>query len=377
MEKRNWTKEDFIELARPRIQAGFANPSIFAQELGLFFSEAGKHYDSATEDGKNYLDNALEGLAKLLERGLQSAPDTPDTRKMRRSVSLVRRKHFLAKDLIEVFETIKPSSGTEWISRALEVFTSTIQTLLDIMYDVTRVSQTGAVSLARVGLFYWLIDELIAAQSLARRNHSTLAYAHLRCTMEILDKIELFGERPELAELWMSGDEHEVWKKLAPPRVREMLTRPAFDPKRKSYDPLYEYLSEQGAHSTFTALRSRFQARRDEGGNLGIAFIIGGMSLPSRETSILMYCVMLANLAIIRSVSSFPGFLNLDEVVAMVTTVSDKTFNFFGQFMDQVDQGDYDQRPLEILMAAWRHMRDAGPETGEGDAAILPNSSQA
>jgi hypothetical protein len=194
--------------------------------------------------------------------------------------------------------------------------------------------------------------------------------------MEILDKIELFGEKPELAELWMSGDENEVWKKLAPPRVRELLTRQAFDPKKKSYDPLYQYLSEQGAHATFTALRSRFRARKDKDGTLGFAFLVGGMSLPGRETSILMYCIMLANMAVIRAVSSFVASLNLDEIAAMVNSLTDETFRFFGQYMDQEDQGKYERLPLDILAAAWRHMHDTGFEP-EGDrSASSPNSSQ-
>lgn len=358
MSEKQWTKEDFIEIARPKIAAGLSDPSTFQRQLYSFFAEITPHYEEATPEGKAYIDHVMNGFIGLLHSNLQKAPESAETRKLKRAVSTAQGKHFLAKDLMAVFEEI-PATSDEWISKAVDVFTRTLQSLLDIMHDVTRGTQTGAASLARIGLFYWMMDELIAAQSLARRRHATLSYTHLRCTMEILDKFELFGERPDLAELWMSGDERAIWKKLSPARVREQLAREAFDPSKKSYDPLYEYLSEQGTHSTFTALKSRFRAKRKpEDGSLGIAFIIGGFSSPGREVSILMYCIMLANLAIITAFAAFSDRLNLEDVHDMVIGVSDDTFNFFNEFLGTLDgHSDYDKQPLELLFAAWVEMR--------------------
>jgi hypothetical protein len=361
MTEKQWTKEDFIEIARPKMAAGLAEPSTFQHHLHSFFAEVAPHYENATPDGKAYIDHVMNGFIGILDSSLQSAPDTAETRKLKRMVSSVQGKHFMAKDLIEVFEET-PAESDEWISASLGVFTRTLQALLDIMHDVTRCSQTGAVNLARVGLFYWFIDEVIAAQSLARRHHSTLAYTHLRCTMEILDKIELFGEKPEFAALWMSGDEHAIWKKLSPARVREQLARDAFDPSKKSYDPLYEYLCEQGTHSTFTALKSRFRAKREplEGG-LNIAFIIGGYHSPSREISILMFCIMLTNLAIMKTFAAFENHLNLEDICSLVLAVSDDTFKFFNEFLEAMDKSNYDSEPLELLLSAWIEIRKSTP----------------
>jgi hypothetical protein len=86
-----------------------------------------------------------------------------------------------------------------------------------------RILRKGPAKIAILGLLYWLFDELTVAQYLARRNYSTLAYTHLRSVMEILDKIELFTMKPETAELWASGNEREIRKKLSPPHVMEML----------------------------------------------------------------------------------------------------------------------------------------------------------
>lgn len=361
MSGKQWTKENFIELARPKMVAGLADLSTFPQQLCSFLAEANPHYEEATPEGKAYIDCVMDGLIHIFDSSLRKAPDTAETRKLKRAVATAQGKHFVAKNLMEAFD--EPSStADEWTLKAIEVFTRTLQTFLDIMHDVTRGTQSGAASLARVGLFYWLIDELLAAQSLARRHHSTLSYTHLRCTMEILDKVELFGEKPDLAELWMSGDENAIWKKLSPARVREQLTREAFDPSKKSYDPLYGYLSEQGAHSTFTALKSRFRAERKPGdGGLGIAFIIGGFASPSREISILMYCIMLMNLGIMKAFAAFPDHLNLEDVYGMVMQVSDDTFKFFNEFLGTIEHSNYDKKPLELLLASWVEMRQSAP----------------
>jgi len=180
--------------------------------------------------------------------------------------------------------------------------------------------------------------------------------------MEILDKVELFGEKPDLAELWMSGDEKAIWKKLSPARVREQLTREAFDPSKKSYDPLYECLSAQGTHSTFTALKSRLRAQREPGdGGLGIVFTIGGFTSPRQEISILMYCIMLMNLGIIKALAAFPDHLNLEDVYGMVMSVTDDTFNFFNEFLGTIEHSDYNKQPLELLLAAWVEVRNSAP----------------
>jgi hypothetical protein len=111
------------------------------------------------------------------------------------------------------------------VDEAVLVLSKTLQCLFDILHDATQDSQDGPAKIAILGLSYWLFDELTVAQYLARRNYSTLAYTHLRSVMEILDKIELFTQKPENAELWTSGNESEIWTKLSPARVRELLGR--------------------------------------------------------------------------------------------------------------------------------------------------------
>ena len=361
MEDGKWTSEDFIGLARQRLAVGQESPAAFGKAMQQLLAEVVSQYEDCTPDGKAYIERLVNGFTDILDSNLQKAEDSAEVRVLKRTVSASKGKHFFAKDLIEVFEEM-PGKSDPWMTKGLEVFTRTLQTLLDIMHDVTRVKGTGASSLSRIGLFYWLVDELIAAQSLARRHHSTMSYTHLRCTMEILDKVELFGEKPEFAELWMSGDEHAIWKKLSPARVREQLSREAFDPGKKSYDPLYEYLSEQGSHSTFTALKARFRAqKRTEDSDLNIAFIVGGAHLPGREISIIMYCILLMNMAIMKAFVAFEPLLNLEDVSNLVVGASDETFGFFNEFMGSLDGSSYDKQPFELLLAGWENMLDSSP----------------
>jgi hypothetical protein len=364
MSENAWTRHDFIELAGACFAAAHLNAENFAQQMQAYFEEAIQYYDSATDDGKLYLDTIVAKMTDMFDAGLQQAPDTADTRKLKRALSALKGRHFKATDLMDAFEDISTNTD-EWMERAVVVFADTLQTLLDVMHDVTQRSQTGGAQFVQIGLYYWLIDELIAAQSLARRNHATLAYGHLRSCMEILDKAELFGEKPEFAELWASGDEHEIWKKLSPARVREQLSREPYDPKKKSYDPLYEYLSQQGAHSTFTALRSRVTGiGKPEDGRLTISIFMGGISDPGREISILMYCVMITNFGIMKAVQVFIDRLNTEDILQMVLGVTDSTLGFFTQFFSSVDGLKIDKGPLELLLAAWIEMRESLTKDG-------------
>jgi hypothetical protein len=357
MEDKQWSREDFLELAKALMTGQTADRPDFSSRLFGFLSEANGHYERATEDGKAYLDQAMEAVLHVLEKGLTTAPDTPDARRLKRQVAAVRGKHHLAQHLLENFEKVRLSPD-EWMTKAFNVLTKSLQALLDLMFDITRQAQSGAKSFAQIGLFYWLIDELLAAQSLARRNYATLSYSHLRCCMEILDKIELFGEQPELAEVWMSGDEHQIWKQLAPARVREKLARKPFDPKRKSYDPMYEYLCQQGTHSTFTALKQRLKARRPpETGDVQIAFIVGGVNSPGREMSVIIFCIMLTNLGLGQAIQAFPDRLNVEDAGKMTAEVIEAAFAFFADFFENSDETKYEREPLELLMAGWSALR--------------------
>jgi hypothetical protein len=225
---------------------------------------------------------------------------------------------------------------------------------LNLLYDATQKSHSGAAKISILGLFYWLIDELIAAQFLARRGYTTQAYTHLRVSLEILDKVELFIRFPEFVEIWASGNDKEVFEKLAPPRVREKLGR-------SSRDPMYKYFSEEGSHATFAAMQPRLRKKQDTASDdMEIAITVGGRKDPTRQVSILIYCILVTTQAIIKAATAFDDRLNVEDVTQLVTTVNEECSTFFGRFLDSVDRSKDDVAPLEIILASWKKMRENG-----------------
>jgi hypothetical protein len=91
MSEKQWTQEDFVQLARRRMMSIDGNCEM-PQRLFEFFAEAFIHYDNATEDGKAYFDKAMSELNKLFEAE-PSDLDTPATREVRVSMASLRVLH--------------------------------------------------------------------------------------------------------------------------------------------------------------------------------------------------------------------------------------------------------------------------------------------
>ena len=321
--------------------------------IQAFTSEAFHHYENATDDGKAYFDDWLSRFYEMWEVLLQQAPDDASVRKMKRQVAIARKKHHEAKKFIQYFPTILDEEAP-LTTEAATVLGNTLQCLLDILHDAMQKSMEGPAGIAILGLLYSLFDELTVAQYLARKNYSTLAYTHLRSVMEILDKIELFTKQPEEADIWASGNEHEVWKKLSPPRVREKLGR-------SNLDHVYRYFSEQGAHATFTATRQRLRLTKDESKEpREIAIKLGGVKDRVRQTSVLIYCIQLAGNGIVKAQSAFTDRLDDVDITEMVTKLTNETNIFYGHFLDRFDRSNVDMEPLEIVISVLQKMRDRG-----------------
>jgi hypothetical protein len=347
-----WDEHDFIELAKFHFGRGFPSGSMLPH-IEAFTTEAFAHYEDATAEGRAYFDNWLAKFYEFLSTKLQEAPDGAETRKMKRMVALGRKKHFEAKKFIDYFPTILEKEDL-LVEEAVLVLGKTLQCLVDILHDATQDSQEGPAKIAILGLSYWLFDELTVAQYLARRNYSTLAYTHLRSVMEILDKMELFTKKPETAELWVSGNEREIWKKLSPPRVREMMGR-------DSLDPVYKYFSEEGSHATFTAMRPRLRAQSGISGETPrIAIKIGGIKDSARQMSILIYCIQLGGQAIVMTERAFADRLHDLDITNMVTKLTADTNVFYGHFLDSFDRSSSDMEPLKVQISVLQQMRDRG-----------------
>ena len=330
-----------------------ASPDNTLTRLQAFFNEAYAHYEDATAEGKAYVDQAVANIADFFASRLKDAPDTADVRKMRRIIGLGKGKHFRAQSLIDNFSLLPAESDTR-ITEALRVLCFVMQGLLDLLHDATQNSHSGAAKISILGLFYWLVDELTVAQFLARRGYSTLAYTHLRTSLEIIDKIELFDRFPKYVEVWASENDKEVWEKLAPARVREKLGR-------NSRDPMYKYFSEEGSHATAKALQQRLRNKhRPVDTEMEIAIMVGGMRDPARQVSILIYCILITTQAIIKAANIFEDRLNPEDVTQLVTSTTRECFALFGDLLDSVDPSKEDITSLEIILSSWRAMRESG-----------------
>ena len=150
-----------------------------------------------------------------------------------------------------------------------------------------------------------------------------------------------------------SGDERAIWKQLGPPRVREKLGR-------GSFDPLYQYFSEQGSHSTFTALQARVRKRPATANQApGIAMLIGGVRDKRRQLSILMYAAVLTNLALHRAVVACGDRLNGQERGELILASYADCLGMIETLFSLAEEGEVDLRPLELIRGEWKATRDA------------------
>ena len=272
---------------------------------------------------------------------------------MKRLIGLGKGTHFKAQNLIDNFPILFLGSDV-WLDEAKEVLAKVMQYLLDLLHDATQEPHSGSAKSSILILFYWLIDELTVAQFIARRGYATLAYTHLRTTLEILDKIELFIRYPQFAEVWISGNEGEIWKKLSPARIRKKLGR-------NSLDPMYRYFSQEGSHATFTAMQPRLRKKRGTSENdVAIAIMIGGMRNPARQVSVLIYCILVTTQAIIKVATAFQDRLNIHDVTQLMTSATQDCSSFFGRFLDSIDRSTQDISSLEVILTSWTKMREAG-----------------
>ena len=211
---------------------------------------ATEHWDELTPDAQQMIDNILEGMQSHFNEAIAKLPDSVQKRQLKRTLALSSGKHFDAKQLIKILESA-PSTTRLANEIALEgIFTNKLQNILDLLFDISQLTQTGPASFAQVNLLYMCIDELLAAFHLARHRFINQSYAHIRTVIEHLDKVELFKEQPQWVEVWIGDDEKKIWDELKPGAVRKKLGN-------QVHDPLYSFLSKLGTHGTFKAVQSR------------------------------------------------------------------------------------------------------------------------
>lgn len=249
-----------------------------------------------------------------------------------------------AEELVEVLEGRNPES-VPILRDARRVFTKALQRVLDLLSDISKKPGSGPDEFAKIGLASFCVTEMLAAFHLAQHSFVNQAYAHIRSVFEHLDKIELFHEQPEWAELWCSDkpeDAKRVLLELKPAAVREKLGRPR-------YDPLYAWFSELGTHSTFNAIRS-FSAKtasRKVGGRPTLQFWIGGCPFEHNIIFINSF-LLLAGVEVTRVIRRvYAESLTTDAADQALVDTGGELLDFITKYLVQfADQCGIDTRPL-------------------------------
>lgn len=323
--------------------------SVAAMKNVLAFMRDNEHGFDA--EAKAYADSLTTNLVHLFETGLSALPDGHARRSLARATAAFHGTHHTAKAFLEGLSS-EPERNLPILQTAHSVFLEIMQRLLDILYEITRHSHQGAASLANITLLYWCFDELVAAFYLAERHYTTQAYSHLRTVTEHLDKIQLFYEQPNWAEVWGSGDKKTVWNELRPAAVRKKLGKP------KS-DAAYELFSEIGSHGTFTGLRHRVRktSARTEKTNPSYAISVGGVRKDEHVVSAVSYAILIAVSTLLRTAGAFSKFLNEEDAVASVKAAVNHGMKFMEQFASLLPKQDAER--FLAITTKWPQTRDS------------------
>ncbi len=94
-------------------------------------------------------------------------------------VAVMKRKHHRAENFLKGLG--RPLPVPLPVAEAGKpIFVETVQSVLDLLFDVTREAQHGAGQFASLSMLYWTVDELNVAFYLSERKYTTQAYGHIR-----------------------------------------------------------------------------------------------------------------------------------------------------------------------------------------------------
>jgi hypothetical protein len=286
------TKEDcqkylkfLIEEARPKGMEGYSFATIQYMQFLL------KNYNKLDQEMQTITDKLMDESLEVYDAALKGAPDTAETRQVKRLLRNIKDKRPTAQGLILGLErTLEEKEPI--IEATKQIFEKQLQHLIDILFDVIEGGLHGIPTFVKVSLFFTSINELLCAFHLAQRNYASQAYTHIRSVIESINLIELISREDKYAALWISNDEKKKWKELSPAAVRKKLGQD------KS---VYSFLSEMGAHPTMGYVQTQSAQKRkvvpDE--KPQITFWMGGTKWEPHIIWANSACIFVLNIAIV------------------------------------------------------------------------------
>ncbi len=300
--------------------------NIFIQHLAYCLS----NYDKLDSEAQKRTDNLNEQIIALIEEQLPLLPDTIETRKLKRYTRGAKGKRLLAKIYTDILENPTDAATTPVLyKKSRELFEKHLQIIMDLYQDISGHSLNGVSTFCKLNLLGVCIDELLVAFHLAQRSYAGQAFSHIRTIQESLDLIELFNKEPKLADLWTSDKpSKEIWEKLRPSKVRNMLG------KDEIFRKIYSLLSGVGTHPSFEMLRTRCRmvAGLSPKGNRHFSISAGGK--PKSREALFAHVFVHFSMAMILAqlIHAFGEFLNESEAVEVLENMSTDFGNFYSDF---------------------------------------------
>jgi hypothetical protein len=256
----------------------------------------GNNYTECDSEAQKKINQIFDAFAQEIKVSVEKMSDGPQKRQMARQVAIMRGEHFRAEALLRTLES-ETRVSMPLVVEAKSATCELLQILLDVLFDATRKTQKGTADFAKTSLSYWAVDEVLMALHLACRGFSNQAYAHIRTALEMRDKIELFHQTPEWADVWCSDDKRRIRKELSASAVRLKLGR-------DKYDPAYSHFSEVGTHAGFDGVRMR-SIRREGRERPQLTVWVGGSSLEQPIIATCSLCVHVTLALIVVAIKAF------------------------------------------------------------------------
>jgi hypothetical protein len=280
------------------------------------------NYESMTPDAQESVDKIISAIVEGFGTIAENLPDGQVRRQIARTVALASGGHYKAEGLLDTLSNQVPSPYPI-VAAAPPVFCKVLQHLLDVLFDATRQTAHGIVWFASISLHYWCVDELLVAFHLASRGYSSQAYSHIRTTYETLDKIKLFTEQPQWAQVWASGDQKKIWNELRPKAIRKKLGKP-------HEDPIYSYFSKLGTHATFSGVKARtaYRPPRTKNADYGVTIWVGGVDKEEHLAFAVSYAIMATVSVLFSAIGTYVERLNEQDVMHNLDEAVETALNF-------------------------------------------------
>jgi len=338
------TKEDLKNNLRKLLKSiDFSNEmaliELFQKQM-VFIDE---HYDQFSENAKEMADEAVENLINKSKEIVEEMDEGPQKQQMQELFENIPNRYYIdSKKLIEGLEK-KSTLDANIIKSTRIFFNQKLQIILNLLLSLHEDEHEGKDDFAKISLFYFCIDELLAAFHLAQHSYINQAYSHIRSIYEMLDKIELFDREPKWAKLWMSKDPKDKKKiihELSPSSVREKLGR-------DRYDKLYSMFSELGPHGTFTAVQQRSAIKMKNEINedkLQINFWIGGSPFEHNIIWIMSFLVYSIIIVLIKLTKVYDIELNEDKWQDIIIDMKEFISKYY---LEWAEKQELDTQPIK------------------------------